>query len=268
MDKDCPKECKLCPVYKYGVFLLNIGAIFVVLCTLVIYWKEILSCFRVSNKEASNITPTPENDMSGDPNMVNSPTADETLMNNDNIKRANPGGTSVIMNQQPNIIPMLTLTDPVQPQLLTAIPSPQILQPSPQILQPPPLLLQPVPSQIHLKRDRRKTSSPNPQTHKAGKQLPPTTKGPAKNVASNNSDPFKLPTPDEDGALKRQESTGSNYFKQMMKGKKIATSISEYALLRNNNKGKKGKGKKFWLDDEEIKNKRARHHHHKRHRDK
>lgn len=47
-------------------------------------------------------------------------------------------------------------------------------------------------------------------------------------------DTFKLPTPDDQ--VGAHESTGSNYFKQMMRGKRPVASISQYALMK---KGKK-----------------------------
>lgn len=56
-------------------------------------------------------------------------------------------------------------------------------------------------------------------------------------------DQFKLPKPTDEAVLKRHESTGSGYFKQMMKGKKPIASISQYMTLKKHKHKKKAEAK-------------------------
>lgn len=58
-------------------------------------------------------------------------------------------------------------------------------------------------------------------------------------------DPFKLPTsPRSPAGIRVHESTGSHYFKQMIKGKKPVTSISQYILKKSHKKKHKTKKNK------------------------
>lgn len=89
-------------------------------------------------------------------------------------------------------------------------------------------------------------------------QSPPTTpppKGSPQVKTTVKADPFKLPTVDtaSGNVLGPHESTGSNYFKQIMKGKKPVASISQY-IMKKSKKVKDTTAKK--------------HHHHHHHRKK
>lgn len=70
---------------------------------------------------------------------------------------------------------------------------------------------------------------------------------------SSRIDAFKLPKP-EPKVSSSKESTGSNYFKQMMRGKHPVLSISQYEVKRLNKLAKKG----------EKEGAKKHHHHHRK----
>lgn len=94
----------------------------------------------------------------------------------------------------------------------------------------PPVMLQPI-----------LVASPYTQNQSLSKTVKTSTE-----MSLKTEDPFQLPKPE---GLQPHVSTGSNYFRQMMRGKKPVTSISEYAI-------RKPKGRE---------NKHQHHHHHCHH---
>lgn len=70
-------------------------------------------------------------------------------------------------------------------------------------------------------------------------------------------DKFKLPTKAPENMVDAHESTGSNYYKEITRGKKPVASISQYLLMKKH-LGKKGKKTPH-------EPKKHHHHHHKNH---
>lgn len=71
----------------------------------------------------------------------------------------------------------------------------------------------------------------------------------------HKADLYKSPGRRPVEAIVPHESTGSSYFKQMMRGKKPVASISQYHLRKRKKHGKKGE------KDGDLK---RHHHHHKK----
>lgn len=210
MLQDCESTCKFCVIHEYGVYILNICGIIILLLVIKIYWKEIVSfCTGKSRKIPTEIS------------------------FRDEIRPTSP--PIVTKN-----IPIYTQPIPIAPQPLAPQPvpaqpvAPYVAYPIPQ----PPNVdrSRPLPQEFNrrsfkAKRNRRLMT---PATHALDRRLRktvPETPSPA------SPDPFKLPTPSERDIIADDESTGSNYYKQMMKGKKPVLSISQY-LDKKHKKGK------------------------------
>lgn len=197
MVEACKSDCKFCIIHEYGVFVLNISGLIILLLVIKIYWREIVS-FCTGNSKP--IFPT---DMSlRDQSQTLSPIITNFPQN------------SPIYTQSPVIV-----AQPLTP-FLAATP-----KTSDQ--------LRPLPPGFNRRSSNKKTKRPRtPAVHasdRSTKKTVPETQSPA------SPDPFKLPTPDPRDIIADNESTGSNYYKQMMKGRKPVLSISQY-LDKNKHK--------------------------------
>lgn len=212
----CSQECKFCTVHKYGVFVLDASALLILGGILFFYWKDIRAYFAGRTKPIQQVS----NDLSDRPR---SPTEPFTGQNSVTVSIPPGYGQQPVIVQPPQVVPVVAPLS-IQPQIVQQPPQLQ----SPQKTNQPPQSPQPKQPQAQM------------LTHQKQKTV-------------TQPDPFKLPQPDATIIAKSDESTGSNYFKQMMQGKKPVASISQYMLKKHKKHHEKdGSGKKH-----------HRHHHKK-----
>lgn len=190
VQENCVSDCKFCIVHEYGVYAVSASGLLVFLLVIRIYWTEVIAFCSGKYKRRF---PTVSNSREQVPNSP--PMAP-------NYPQTNP-----VYSQPPSVI----IAQPVVPYRLPAPPPPMD---KPKSL-PPGFNKRSFSKK--LKRTRGLPTAPNYKTLNK-----PETPGPV------SPDPFKLPTPDPRDVLADNESTGSNYYKQMMKGKRPVLSISQY----------------------------------------
>lgn len=236
-------ECKFCTLHKYGVFILNASGLFVLLMVIIVYRKELLAFFRGKYKpvERNQLSPLAKSQPGGSiaQNFSSNIQKNDTYAHLPNEQSAQ----SQQETQQPptqappeiEIQPPSLVRTPATPQPISQPKPPSSQEQQPQQQEQQQQQLQPV--VIHLKkvlpvRIKQPTNVPAVVSTNS-----PTTLPAAKSSTPNN-DPFRLPKPEL--PISDHESTGSDYFKQMLKGKKPVASISQYAHIKRSKKQKRG----------------------------
>lgn len=218
MFEDCSEECNFCIVHEYGVYILNVIGFLALSISLIIYRRELVSWCRGESKP-----------MKAQTNSLNA--------TNTSIYQTLP----INANQTPIMVPM----------------SPNYRQ-QPVIVHPPPIVVRPnSPKSPKVIRQSRvpfpfaQASPPDAPSQQVNSPESPNQPL-STSQAPTDIDLFKLPTIASltKTAIDAHESTGSNYYKQITKGKKPVASISQYLLRKNH--GKKDNKK----------------HHHRHHKDK
>lgn len=204
--------CKFCQIYEIGVPVINSVAILLMILMIVLYWNDMKKLCQKSSKLRVESQSTPIS------------ISDKTV-------------------EIPAILPQKTIIqESLQPPPVPSSPSPfQLVLPSPaqqqQQQQLPPLLKNYKTAIV----DVHKTKTANSHTKRSKLVTPTILTNP---LNAPFVDPFKLPTKTHlTHTLDHYESTGSNYFQQLNKGKKPVTSVSQYLLNQKKEKEQKGKKK-------------------------
>lgn len=222
---NCTSKCVLCAFHETGVYLLNGSSIIIIVLVVTVYWREVFAmCFGTGNIETTR-------KLEGTPEIV--------------IDKANNLGNFLasqnLYKQQfspQNQVQTYNLAQPMPSQLIPAINQPTSPQERPN---------------GQAVNNRTMTNKHSPSPAKATVSPPPPPPPPF----TDKEDTFKLPKPDP--TRNSKESTGSSYFKQMLRGKHPVLSISQYNVKKLN-KQTKSKGEKA----EGGKKHQHHHHHHKK----
>lgn len=223
VTEPCKIECKFCIIHEYGVYIVSSVGIFMLVLILIVYRKEV---FDYCCGQEKPVTDSPQDTApeSPQPQVIVS----ESTANYNSPPPVEPIMTGPSRVQQPVIYQQPIVSPPRNQTTLSTIKK------------------QPVDNDYYgVKTERPKIKQTNSPT-KAG----PVVKLPNKmpNPTRHLSNP---PTQAQSRAVAPYESTGSNYYKQMIRGKRPVASISQY-LVR--------KPKKAEPQATETENKRNPHH--------
>lgn len=259
-------ECKFCSIHKYGVIVLNVSALCLLVAVLCIYWNEIVNfcCKSGTSRRSVHQGPYP-----ADQTMPGHP--DDQTMNQPTAQQEDPQMRILRLHQQQQQQQQMLLQQ--QQMQMQAQQQPQQML-SPPSLMPPAHQHPPAQTSVHIAipmPPQLRYYGPQKHKHhhhhheKTPEQSPVAPKSPMKSAVaqpppSPPSDPFKLPKPEQhqqhhqEQQVTAHESTGSDYFKQMLKGKKPVASISQYRNIKNQPKKPK-KAKKAKDKNKQEKNK-------------
>lgn len=198
----CKTDCKFCIIHEYGVYVVNSLGIFMLMLILIVYRREVF--YHCSSRRKSLIV--------GQSTTHESPLRQLTIESPLNYKSA------LIVNEP-------TLMTPMSAQ-------PPVIYQQP-ILTPPKIEIQVM--QSTMKKQPPESDFLNQWNDKIKTKQPPINLAPTtvkivdKQLNVNRSSSPSANT----GAFEPHESTGSNYFKQMMQGKRPVASISQYLLNKH-----------------------------------
>lgn len=233
---ECTSNCNFCVVHQYGVYVLNAGSLLVFCIILLVYRREVFDWCRGAAPQPKIQTNEVGSAHSVLMQTKTAPIYQPLRTIDASTAQASPiyGPQPVIIQPQSNIPPIIVQSSPpLTPQVITLNQAPQPTRYTVNASTAPGSPIQP-------KSPPPSSPIKSPQPRKQ-RELPSQTP----------VDPFKLPTAPRPGKnpLKVYESTGSDYYKQITKGKKPVASISQYIMKRN-----------------QLKKEPKKHHHH--HRDK
>lgn len=255
-DAECIDECSFCVIHQYGVYILNIGGILILSLVVCVYWKEVRSYFRGKSPsmKSSVLDARPTS-----PDLSQFPTT----------KTQDSFQIPISSNMGPDQKD-LTTPSPALPAIPAQPRSPQRVAPRQYLTQQQLIPRQVSPPTIQMTRNDQNLPGQRQFPQIFPKQPPvvvvtnpPTPVGKSNTPVIRKSipptqvpyDKFKLPTKVPGVNVDAHESTGSNYYKEITRGKKPVASISQYLLKKNLGK----KGKRTPIEP------KRHHHHHKNH---
>lgn len=231
MSKYDTDECKICIIHEYGVYALNTVSLSIILLVGIVYRKEIVAYCRGTAKLKAYYSIAAQRNSEPANSESSRQLAPDAL---DTLKKNNNADVSISMPR-----PVEYLTKPNQPP---QSPVGVKIYVAPE---------NPNKTSSRLPVDKfRNNYSVNRLTSPAAPVVAGATpsyqdQGPPRSPnkpPKTNDDPFKLPKRhDTQSPFGKHESTGSDYFKQIMRGKKAVGSISQYLQLRHFNKKDKKK---------------------------
>lgn len=198
---NCTNDCKFCALHKIGVYVVNGVSLLLLLSILLIYWQDVYHYCSGQSKPIAR-----EIDLSA--TSPSSPVRDSPPVNQLPESQALPITATGLST------PVIYQPPPSQPFTLAASP-----------------IMTPNPDEITRTADVQKRLHHH-TGHHANPALPHDTKA-NKTATAENHDMKQRSVSKRHGAVAPYESTGSNYFKQMMRGKKPVASISQYLVKKH-----------------------------------